>query len=174
MKQKLAVARAMLHRPSLLFLDEPTAGLDPVAAAALREDLAALTEIERTTVFLTTHNLNEAQSLCQQIGVLRRGRLVAQAAPDQLRRQASHTRLEIELQAKLPSELITHLTELNLLEEPKQRNNTLIGHLPATAQAAPIVRFLVEQGIEVEEVRKEKASLEEVFLTLVSEADHEA
>jgi ABC-2 type transport system ATP-binding protein len=174
MKQKLAVARAMLHRPKLLFLDEPTAGLDPVAAAALRDDLAALTEMEKTTVFLTTHNLTEAESLCHQIGVLRRGRLVAQASPEDLRRQASHTRIEIEVQSKLPSSILDQLPRLNLLNEPKLQNSTLIGQLPVNSQAAPLVRFLVEQGIEVEEVRKEKASLEDVFLTLVSEADHEA
>jgi ABC-2 type transport system ATP-binding protein len=174
MKQKLAVARAMLHRPALLFLDEPTAGLDPVAAAALRDDLAALTEREKTTVFLTTHNLNEAESLCQQIGVLRRGRLVAQATPEDLRQQLNHTHLQIEVRSRLPTDLLDQLQRMNFLQEPKLRNSTLTGRLPAEARAAPLVRFLVEQGFEVEEVRKEKASLEEVFLTLVSEADHEA
>ena len=61
MKQKLAVARALLHRPALLFLDEPTAGLDPVAAAALRDELGTLVSREGVTVFLTTHNLAEAE-----------------------------------------------------------------------------------------------------------------
>jgi ABC-2 type transport system ATP-binding protein len=174
MKQKLAVARAMLHRPKLLFLDEPTAGLDPVAAAALRKDLAAVTKLENTTVFLTTHNLSEAESLCQQIGVLRRGNLVAQAAPDQLRRQAAHTKLEIKLHAELPIELINQLQEQGLISNLRQHNNTLTGQLPAQSKAAPIVQFLVEHGMKVEEVRKEAASLEEVFLTLVSEAEHDA
>lgn len=174
MKQKLAVARAMLHQPALLFLDEPTAGLDPVAAAALRQDLAALTEREKTTVFLTTHNLSEAESLCQQIGVLRRGRLVAQATPEDIRQQASHTRLQIEVRSRISKELQDQLQRMNLLQEAKLRNSTLTGQLPDGAQAAPLVRFLVEQGIQVEEVRKEKASLEEVFLTLVSEADYES
>jgi ABC-2 type transport system ATP-binding protein len=66
MKQKLAVARAMLHRPPLIFLDEPTAGLDPAAAAGLRDDLARLVDQEGTTVFLTTHNLAEAEKVCGQ------------------------------------------------------------------------------------------------------------
>ena len=64
MKQKLATARALLHRPSLVFLDEPTAGLDVVAAASLRDDLAGLTAREGVTVFLTTHNMAEAERLC--------------------------------------------------------------------------------------------------------------
>jgi len=77
MKQKLALARALLHRPSLIFLDEPTAGLDPIAAAAVREDLAALAAREGVTVFLTTHNLSEAEKLCHQVGVIRQGKLLA-------------------------------------------------------------------------------------------------
>jgi ABC-2 type transport system ATP-binding protein len=85
MKQKLAIARAMLHRPSLLFLDEPTTGLDPVASAALRSDLATLVAKEKVTVFLTTHNLVDAETLCAQIGVMGHGRLLATGAPADVR-----------------------------------------------------------------------------------------
>jgi ABC-2 type transport system ATP-binding protein len=85
MRQKLAVARSLLHRPSLIFLDEPTAGLDPMAAAALRDDLLSLAGLEGVTIFLTTHNLTEAEKLCAMVGVIRAGRLVAVGHPDQLR-----------------------------------------------------------------------------------------
>src|SRR6185437_2046681 len=85
MKQKLAVARVLLHRPDLIFLDEPTAGLDPVAAASLRDDLEALVQREGTTVFLNSHNLPEAERLCQQVGVIRDGKLIACGSPDLLR-----------------------------------------------------------------------------------------
>src|SRR5205807_2332475 len=73
MRQKLGLARSLLHEPEVLFLDEPTAGLDPVAAMALREDLERLTHEEDRTVFLTTHNLDEAQRLCQGLAVIDRG-----------------------------------------------------------------------------------------------------
>lgn len=85
MKQKLAIARAMLHRPQLLFLDEPTAGLDAIAAAALRSDLASLVARERVTVFLTTHNLAEAEQLCESIAVLKDGKLLATGTPREVR-----------------------------------------------------------------------------------------
>src|SRR5207245_8426176 len=94
MKQKLAVARALLHRPPLIFLDEPTAGLDPVAAAALRDDLAALAAREGTTVFITTHNLAEAEKLCARVAVIRRGRLLDVGHPDELRARAGGPRAE--------------------------------------------------------------------------------
>src|SRR5579883_2211896 len=74
MKQKLAIARALLHRPELVFLDEPTAGLDPAAAVALQEELAGLTQREGVTIFLTTHNLAEAERLCALVGVIQQGR----------------------------------------------------------------------------------------------------
>jgi ABC-2 type transport system ATP-binding protein len=81
MKQQLAIARALLHRPQLLFLDEPTAGLDPVAARDLRALLARLSAEEGVTVFLTTHNVPEAEQLCGLVGLMRSGRLLAVAPP---------------------------------------------------------------------------------------------
>jgi ABC-2 type transport system ATP-binding protein len=84
MKQKLAIARSLFHHPSLLFLDEPTAGLDPVAAAALRHDLVTLAEADGVTVFLTTHNLAEAEKICSLVGVIRDGSLIAFAPPAEL------------------------------------------------------------------------------------------
>jgi len=87
MMQKLAIARAMLHRPELVFLDEPTAGLDPVAAVELREQITGLALHEGVTVFLTTHNLAEAEKLCSRVAVIRQGRLLAEGRPDELRAQ---------------------------------------------------------------------------------------
>lgn len=94
MKQKLAVARALLARPPLVFLDEPTAGLDPVASAALREDLSAMVRREGTTVFLTTHNLVEAERLCQRVAIVSEGALLATGTPAELRGRAGGASLE--------------------------------------------------------------------------------
>lgn len=94
MKQRLAVARVLLHRPQLVFLDEPTAGLDVVAATALREDLAALVENSGTTVFLTTHNMAEAEKLCSSLAVIRDGRLLARGTPEAIKTKTGQTNLE--------------------------------------------------------------------------------
>ncbi len=95
MKQKLAVARTMFHQPELIFLDEPTAGLDPMAAAALRQDLVALAEREGVTIFLTTHNLAEAEKICDRVAVIRKGKLLATGTVDELSGRSDSVHAEI-------------------------------------------------------------------------------
>lgn len=166
MKQKLAVARAMLHSPPLIFLDEPTTGLDPVAAAALRDELQEIVAREGVTVFLTTHNLAEAEKLCQQIGVIRQGSLVAVGHPDQLRSQAGSPKIEI-VGRGFTQKLLDWLRSQSLVSAAEIQGDRLIINLCKPTSAAPLVRMLVNAGIEIEEVRKGSASLEEAFLTLI-------
>jgi ABC-2 type transport system ATP-binding protein len=90
MKRKLAVARAIYHRPQLVFLDEPSSGLDPVAAAELVEQIRELAETDGVTVFLTTHILSEAEKLCDRIGVLDHGRLVAWGTVPEVKQTADN------------------------------------------------------------------------------------
>lgn len=170
MKQKLAIARVLLHRPELIFLDEPTAGLDPVAAAGLRDDLEALVQREGTTVFLNTHNLPEAERLCQQVGVIREGRLVALGSPDMLRRQTGRPQAEIIGDGFTP-EVMSMLQTRSDVESATIENGHLVVALRNTDKAAPIVAALVGAGAEVEEVRRGQASLEDVFMTLMQEGE---
>ena len=168
MKQKLAVARALLHRPRLLFLDEPTAGLDPVAAAALREDLAALVEQQGVTVFLTTHNLSEAERLCARVAVIDRGRLLAVGSPDELRSRQGGQRLEIHGRG-IHEGVIEGLRQRPEVARAARENQHLLVDLNENSESAAIVSYLVQAGVEIEEVRKGKASLEEAFLTLLED-----
>ena len=166
MKQKLAIARTMLHSPPLIFLDEPTAGLDPVAAAALRDDLQQMVIQEGVTVFLTTHNLTEAEKLCQKIGVIRQGKLLAVGSPDELRAQGSRPKIEIVARG-FTGQVIDWLQSQPLIASTRIEGDRLIINLHQPISAAPIVRVLVNAGVEIEEVRKDSASLEEVFLNLM-------
>jgi ABC-2 type transport system ATP-binding protein len=168
MKQKLAVARALLHRPSLIFLDEPTAGLDPVAAAALRDDLATLVAREGVTVFLTTHNLVEAEKLCGLVGVIRKGRLQALGHPDQLRAGTGGTQVEV-VGRNFNGDLVALLRARPEVASAEIRNGRLVMELREGAGVAELTSLLVRAGAEVEEVRKGKASLEEVFLAMMEE-----
>ncbi len=109
MRRKLAVARSLLHRPPLIFLDEPTAGLDPMAAAALRDDLLSLAGSEGVTIFLTTHNLAEAEKLCSQVGVIRAGRLLGVMLPWQRGRAWVESPLTLAIWAWMPLMLMASL-----------------------------------------------------------------
>lgn len=165
MKQKLAVARAMLHSPPLIFLDEPTAGFDPVASAALRDDLQQMVAREGVTVFLTTHNLVEAEKLCKLVGVIRKGKLLAVGSPDELR--SSGGRVEI-VGRGFTTEIMDRLGRQ--VERVEWTGDRLFLVLPSgTTRVAPIITQLVQAGVEIEEVKKGSASLEEVFLTLMKQ-----
>lgn len=170
MKQKLAIARALLHRPPLVFLDEPTAGLDPIAAAGLREDLATLTFREGLTVFLTTHNLAEAEKLCGMVGVIRQGRLLAVGDPNELRAQRGAPRLEI-LGSAFSGGLMAALRTRPEVVKVDEQDGRLLIDLREAADAAPLVSLVVSAGARVEEVRRGDASLEDVFLALMEEEE---
>ncbi len=168
MKQKLAVARALFHRPPLIFLDEPTSGFDPVAAAALRDDLAGLVKREGATVFLNTHNLAEAEKLCAVVGVIRKGKLLTVGSPDELRFKQGGQQAEI-VGRGFTDDLLALLRERPEVASAEVQNGHLVLGLRGDSEVGPLVSLIVRQGGEVEEVRKGAASLEDVFLTLMEE-----
>jgi len=166
MKQKLAVARAVLHRPDLVFLDEPTSGLDPVATAGLREDLSSLAAHEGVTVFLTTHNLNEAERLCSQVGVIRGGKLLAVGSPEALRAGRDSGRVEI-VASGLTDEVVAELRLHAPVQSAVVHGGRLSIALANGASIAPVVAWLVHHDVAIEEVRKARATLEDAFLDLM-------
>ena len=168
MKQKLALARTMIHRPPLILLDEPTAGLDVAAAVAVREDLTNLASREGVTIFLTTHNMAEAEKICNQVAVIKQGKLVTIGHPDELRARAGRPRLEI-VGRGFSDQLIDQLSNQPEVVSAKNLNGRLEIDLRDATDPAPIVSFLVSQGAQVEEVHRDTASLEDVFLTLMEE-----
>lgn len=168
MKQKLAVARTLMHRPELIFLDEPTAGLDPVASSALREDLATLVAQEGVTIFLTTHNLAEAEKLCDQVGVINHGHLLAVGSPSSLRSKTSAPRLYVTGQG-ITSRIVEEMKGNVLVNKVQHQNGKLVMDLTDLTRSHELVTHLVGQGVQIDEVRKEKADLEDVFLQLVEE-----
>ncbi len=183
MKQKLAIARVLLHHPLLIFLDEPTAGLDPLAAASLRDDLDALARREGVTVFLNTHNLDEAQRLCSQVGVIRSGKLLAVGSPDELRSNTDTPRLEISGEGFTEQSLAAARSAPGVARvefQPAARDTRaadgadvaagqVLIELQGQARGAPVVSALVGAGARIEEVRRDRATLEEVFLSLMED-----
>lgn len=171
MKQRLALARALLHEPELLFLDEPTAGLDPVAARHVHEMIERLSH-ERRTVCLCTHNLTEAQSLCDRVAVLEHGRLVALGTPSELARQLGRSlQLEIEVASDNLAVALDVLQEIEGIAEPTTQNGTitLVG---ADREMVPqLVALLVTAGVRIYRVAPQEPSLEDVYFALAGEED---
>lgn len=171
MKQKLAISRALLYHPEIIFLDEPTAGLDPVAATALRDDIATLVEQDGVTVFLNTHNLHEAEKLCAQVGVIRKGRLLTVGEPEQLRAGKDASQLRIT-GGGFSQFILEKLRVHPMVESVSQQNSHLNITLSQTADTSTLVGLLINAGAQVEEVHKNTVDLEDVFLKLMEEEAH--
>lgn len=166
MRQKLAIARTLLHRPSLIFLDEPTAGLDPVAASILGETLTEIVARENVTVFLTTHHLAEAEKLCARVGILRQGKLLASGSPNELKADMAS---QIEIYGRGFGDRLQQLLRSSpLVTDFEVHRNRLLVNLHPDAEVSLLVRLLVQAGCEIEAV-KDKSSLEEIFLNLMEE-----
>lgn len=166
MKQKLAIARALLHEPSVLFLDEPTAALDPEAAFVVREAIAALKGQGRTIV-LCTHNLDEAERLCDRIGFLR-GTLLRLDSPARLRGLGGRAVLEVELAAAPPADLVERLRGRPEVQGVEVAGLTLEVSVADVPRATPgLVRALVEGGAAIVGVRARTASLEDVYFEVM-------
>jgi ABC-2 type transport system ATP-binding protein len=168
MKQKLALARVLLHRPRLVLLDEPTAGLDVQAAVAVREHLSTLAEREGVTVFLTTHNMAEAEKICAQIAVIRQGRLVALGAPDELRVKTGRPQVVVSGQG-FTTQVLNLLRQRPEIESVEIQNHHLTIQMHTDPDIPALIGLLAGEGVQVTEVRQGKASLEETYLQLMEE-----
>jgi ABC-2 type transport system ATP-binding protein len=168
MKQKLAVARALFHHPPLIFLDEPTAGLDPVAAAGLHADLTGLVSREGVTVFLNTHNLAEAEKLCAQVGVIRNGKLITIGNPDELRIKNSGHKVEI-IGNGFQQKTLTLLQARSEVKKAEIQNGRLMIELNGENKIGSLVTLIVQSGAEIEDIFRGGESLEDLFLTLMQE-----
>jgi ABC-2 type transport system ATP-binding protein len=168
MKQKLAIARALLHEPRILFLDEPTAGLDPEASHLVREFIADLKKDGRT-IFLCTHNLDEADRLCDRVGVFKT-RLLILDTPANLRRSVFGRKVVVHLRA-MDEKYAAGLRVLPFIREVKCVESKLVITLDDPERHNPdLIRALVVAGAEVIFVGELRHSLEDVYLQLVKNA----
>lgn len=170
MKQRLALARAQLHEPQLLFLDEPTGGLDPVAARRVHELIAHLSREEGRTILLCTHNLAEAQKLCHRVAVLEHGRLVALGTPSELARQLGRSRrLEIEVDhADLET---AHGILQGAFDAEFDREDGALLKITGIehARIPDLVASLVAAGVRLYQITPQEPSLEDVYFALHGE-----
>jgi ABC-2 type transport system ATP-binding protein len=175
MKQRLALARALLHNPEVLFLDEPTDGLDPVATRHVHKLITQLSREQKHTVFLCTHNLVEAQQLCDRVAVLEHGRLLALGTPAELAHQLGR-RLSLEVEVA-PQSLPVALDTLRAAKA-EARTDDRAGVLVvsgASRETVPdLVAALVSAGVRMYRVVPQEPTLEDVYFALHGEdADKE-
>ena len=166
MKQKLAIARALLHDPSVVFLDEPTAALDPEAAFIVREAIETLRKAGRTIV-LATHNLDEADRLCDRIAFIRGG-LLRIDSPAALRGALGGHGLSVRLREAPSADQLGAVRAIPTVRSTAMADGLLqIGADEPETVAPEVVRALVTSGADVVEVRPEQASLERVYFEIM-------
>jgi ABC-2 type transport system ATP-binding protein len=167
MRQKLAIARALLHEPKVLFLDEPTSGLDPEAAKLVRDFIEEL-KAEGRTIFICTHNLDEADRLCGRIGIFKT-RLITVDSPANLRRRLYGRKVVFHLKRLEPG-WVEAVRALPFVKEVQAVDAKLVVGLDNPEDENPaILRRLVEAGADVQFVGELRHSLEEIYLKMVNE-----
>ncbi|MDR0493559.1 MAG: ABC transporter ATP-binding protein [Nitrososphaerota archaeon] len=172
MKQKLAIVRATVHQPPVLFLDEPTAGLDPESAKEIRDLMAQLSRHENRTILLCTHHLEDAEKLCQRVLIMNKGHCILIGAPDELRDKLNPTPI-IQIGLRELNPKITSAVENNKHTQTvriQQINTELLVSVKDARLATPeIVRTVVEAEGQILSVNVSRPSLEDVYLKLIKE-----
>jgi ABC-2 type transport system ATP-binding protein len=168
--QRLALARALLHEPELLILDEPANGLDPAGVIEVRELLRDLARQHGTTVFVSSHILAEVDRLATRIGIVHRGRLIEELDSDALER---HRDIRLEIGAREPATAEAALRRAGFLPERPDTNVGLLELREPGAVAAPdeIARILVESGSPPTHLALARETLEDHFMRLTAQAD---
>jgi ABC-2 type transport system ATP-binding protein len=166
MKQKLAIARALVHDPEILFMDEPTANLDPESAKTVREFILSLKK-QKKTIFLNTHNLDEAQRVCDRIGILNT-RLMAVGTPEELERSI-HGRKTVIQMKQVNEAILDSLRKLQIKNMVREGNQLTIDIEKPEDENPDIINAIVAAGGRIETVNVTSSSLEEAYLKLVKE-----
>jgi ABC-2 type transport system ATP-binding protein len=164
MKRRLDLALALVHSPRILFLDEPTTGLDPQSRAALWEEVARLAHDEGMTVFLTTQYLEEADALADRIGIIDHGRIVAEGTPSRLKAEIGSPSVEVKPADPEAGDRLEEL--LSGFDEMRRNGRGAVAvQLPGgEGQLAEIVRILDQADLRVETLQLHQPSLDDVFL----------
>ena len=171
MKRKLGLARAILHDPGILFLDEPSSGLDPEGQKMVHDLIVDLSGERSMTIFLNSHNLEEVSRVCSKVAILHRGAIRAYDTVDHLRTGPEGTEIGITLAN--PAETMKAIRVLSGTEgagTARQEDDLHVTVFLSGGSGFPVIRALVAAGVVVEEVQKRKRSLEEIYLETVRQS----
>lgn len=174
MKQKVAIARALIGDPELVYLDEPTAGLDPEASYELLHYIKGVSSDSSKTFFITSHRLEEMESICNAVAVLNRGRIQAVGAPAELARQIfkDHwVKVELGRAARFDADALKQMQQkLPFVLEGKQAGEMLRLRVESRGSIPAVVRYLGSLDIDVYGIAEEMPTLQDAYLALVKES----
>lgn len=167
-KQRLSIARAILHDPEIIFFDEPTAGLDPAAAVKVRNLILNLKREDRT-IFLNSHNLEEVQKICDRVAILDQGRIKRIGTPADISRDLWDTQeLVCTLKNPVSSEIREVINNLKFIKSYRIDNNKIFIYVDDVNEASPlIIKEFVRVGAEILEISRTIHSLEDIYLRLM-------
>jgi ABC-2 type transport system ATP-binding protein len=166
MQRRLDVAMGLVHRPKVLFLDEPTAGLDPESRSAMWEEIGRLSAAEGLTILLTTHYLEEADRLASQLAIVDRGRIVAEGTPDELKGELHGDAVHLEMTGHTAPELVlAALAPVTAVREIRVEGNSVNARADEGATAIPgVLAALESAGVPVRAATVARPSLDDVYL----------
>lgn len=169
LKQKLSIARSMIHNPQVVFLDEPTSSLDPIMSKRVREFIDTQAEGGKQTFFLCTHLLSEVEALCDRVGFISKGKLVEVGRPKELRRKFWTVRTyEIQLIDSNLQKSGEIITSTGLVKSVKIEGNRIVFELENAETKNPqIVRALIESGMNIIELRERVPDLDAVYQKVI-------
>lgn len=161
MMRRLEIAQALVNRPNVLFLDEPTIGLDPNSKTQVWSYIRRLSREFSTTILITTHDMEEANELCQRLSIMNTGKIAITGSPDELKRKVGVDVITIKLkQGRTPQTVPSDLGSILRSEEKVLEIQTTDGNL----KIAPLVDFLERRGVEIDSISLVRPSLGDVFL----------
>ena len=165
MKRRLDLAAALIHQPEILFLDEPTTGLDPISRNRIFEEIGKINTDLGVTIFLTTQYLEEADALAHRVGIIDRGRLAAQGTPEELKHSRGSDLIIVKLESDVSSEVVTSLEALPSVDAVDAHDSELTVSTGNGAALVSVVALkLNELGVGVRELTLRTPTLDDVFL----------
>lgn len=171
MRQRLTIARALVHNPKVLILDEPTSGVDPMEQIKIRNLLIEIADKLKKTIFLSTHNMDEVQRICNKIAILNKGTIQLKGELAELRKQMGEDSVSITLSDVAPKELsekLRHSTQFKFLEQ-----NGVQYKFTSNVDTSKLIELIMSYGLDVVSVKRNDAGIEQLYSSIVLESEQQ-
>jgi len=171
MRQRLALARSMVHDPEILVLDEPTSGVDPSGQIQIRKIMLDLAHKENKTIILSSHNLDEVQRICNRIAIIDQGEIKLLGELESLRTKMGKSGIIIRSSGDITERVVNEIKKISRLGLKEVKERSLVLEPYKGTETSDIISLLSSQGIKVEEVIKQEVSLEEMYSNILNESE---